>query len=242
MATRRNVDPEFGAFVEQINAGGFTGYIFVVTLLGCAFLLIGISSVVPGAVTFLTSALIIASVLLLTYFITKYLGKHYFIFYEQGVVFEENEVRRLALYREIKVWESIISILTGRTYFYTIRFPNNKRIFNTKRQIGQYLQSMIVQYQLPQVIDDYNQGKDIRFDFVCINQEGIAIDPKWFMLTISKKNIAWSDIGKITINNGLIHIKDARNWLDTAQIPVQSIPNLYVMLNLLQKIGYLEDF
>lgn len=246
MVVEKNRDPGLGAFLEQFRLSGFSGYILMEALLGFIFLLLGISNIALGTLITFSFIVMLVGMLLLAYTIERYVGKRYITFYEQGVVIEKNGIRQSAQYTEINIWQSIsrmfiYAIPSGTTYFYTIEFPDGKRAVTTKRQIGERLQSMIVQYQLPQVIDAYNRGEDVKFKPIYINREGIKISLNRLFWPNLNKSFAWSDISNITVSNGFISIKKTGNRFNAVQIPVQFIPNVYVMFKLLQEMGYLHS-
>lgn len=158
--------------------------------------------------------------------------QRYLLFYEHGIVVEEKNKRRLAGYQKLKVWQKNTKLYNPplpTSYSYVTQFSDGTRIFITQKHIGELLQKMIVEHQLPQAMTTYWQGDDVQFGSIRLNREEKEI-------VVGRKKIPWSKVEKVTIKGGYIYIKNKNSILPGISISVAEVPNVHILLHLLKTI------
>lgn len=162
----------------------------------------------------------------------------YLLIYEQGVVYEQPNQKRVAYYDELEIWQEITQLYLDRFRLipigkeserYTLRFPDGETVETFQGSIGKKLQMMVVQHQLPQVLEAYNQGCTVQMGAIYLDQKGIIVQGK---------SVYWSDVSRVDTIKGIMYVHRSGDRFATVQIPVSDIPNLYVLLNLLEQLGY----
>ena len=168
----------------------------------------------------------------------------YLLLYEQGVVYEQPNEKRVAYYDELEIWQAITQVyynsvpMGEESERYTLRFPDGERVTTFKESIGRKLQMMVVQHQLPQALEIYNRGNNVLFNSaICLNKVGMSINK--VSLTWSEAvSIKWSDISHVDVTEGTIYIYQVGRRDAISGISVSEVPNVYVLLNLLSQLGY----
>lgn len=158
----------------------------------------------------------------------------YLLFYEKGVVYERPSQKQSAYYDELQISQTItrihVALMPIRTiHLYTLQFPSGDRISTTQEIIGEKLQRMITLYQLPQMLEIYNQGHSVQMGTVCLDQRGI---------TIQGKSTQWSGVSHIDVLKGVMYVYKSGSQTAIARTPISYIPNIYVLLNFLEQLGY----
>jgi hypothetical protein len=121
---------------------------------------------------------------------------------------------------------------THTTHVYTLLTRNGaKLIFDDKitsvEDLGNKLQNYVANTQLNSAMEAYNRGDDVRFGKLVISKDGV---------TYGNKKLAWGQVEGVQIQNGMVAFKKAGGWFNWADIPVYTIPNLLVFLNLVNSI------
>ncbi len=156
------------------------------------------------------------------------------ILHEKGVVYDRPNQKQSAYYDELQVWQTITKIHVSlvpieTTHLYVLQFPSGDRVSTTQAMIGEKLQRMITQHQLPQMLESYAHGHNVQMGSVCLDQSGI---------TVQGEHTQWSGVSHIDIVKGTMQVYKAGNQATIARTPTSDIPNLYVLLNFLEQLGY----
>lgn len=142
-----------------------------------------------------------------------------------------------AHYEDLQIWQQsqyrsffFISVEMSRTY--TLEFYKCKLV-SISEDIGDKLQVLLVQHQLPQVIAAYNQGYSVEFGSIRLHKKGIVI---------YGQGIPWSTVSRVSVRKGRIHIATyIATYRDTIVIPVADVPNVQVLLSFLRQQGYYQS-
>ncbi len=156
------------------------------------------------------------------------------LFHEKGIVYERPNQKQSAYYDELQIWQIITQTHvafapTITTHLYKLKFPSGDLVRTTQEMIGEKLQRMITQYQLPQMLEIYNQGHRIHMGTVCLDRRGI---------TVEGESIQWSGVSHIDVLKGVMYVYKSGSHVALSSTPISDIPNLYVLLNFLDQLGY----
>jgi hypothetical protein len=160
----------------------------------------------------------------------------YLLLYELGVVYEQPNEKRVAYYDELVVWQAITQLryffmpIGKITEEYTLQFPDGEQINTFQELIGKKLQMMVTQHQLPNAIETYNQVGNVLINSnISLNKNGISVNGE---------TLAWSNINYVDVIQGKICIYKIGNRFAAINILMSVVPNVYVLLNLLEHLGY----
>lgn len=125
-------------------------------------------------------------------------------------------------------------IYTGTTRHYTLaNHAGEKLILTDKLQNIESLYSRIqnntLQLRYQRLSEAYNQGNPVSFGPVTIGkQSGIKI---------YKKTYSWDAIEEVAINKGMLSVKKkGGGWFSSATVAAGSIPNLHVLLSIINQV------
>ena len=129
-------------------------------------------------------------------------------------------------------------IYTGTTHTYSLVKANgDKLVINDSiRDVEAFythLQNNTLQHRYQRMADEYNQGNPVTFGPVTIGkQTGIQI---------GKKSYAWDQIEQVGINKGVLSVKKKDGkWFSGASATAGTIPNLHVLLSIINQIVGLQ--
>ncbi|NJL79057.1 MAG: hypothetical protein HC917_09865 [Richelia sp. SM2_1_7] len=138
------------------------------------------------------------------------------LLHEKGIIYERRDRKLSAYYDELQIWQSImqarIALIPIRTiHEFTLRFPSGDRITTHHEKIGQKLQQIIAQHQLPQVLERYYQGYGIQMEAIYLDRTRIIV---------REDTIPLSDLSRIKIFNGAIGFYKSESRFPAVSIPV----------------------
>lgn len=158
--------------------------------------------------------------------------------YKQGMVERLGKWVHSARYEELKIWRRttrvshISGTLIGIRHIYWIQFPGGlRRPFfwdYGRSKTGELLSNLICQALLPQATAAFNQGQDVVFGEVLLNQEGLKMGRQTFL---------WSEGYHVHLAQGVFTIMTTQARRRRKTIEFAKVPNAFVLLNLLQSIG-----
>jgi len=129
-------------------------------------------------------------------------------------------------------------IYTGTSHTYTLSRNNGEKLVikdTIKNVEGFYthLQNHTLQHRYQRCADAYNRGEMVQFGPVTISKQG--------GIQVGKKAYAWDDIEQVAINKGVLSVKkkDGR-WFSGASASAGAIPNLHVLLSMINQIVGLQ--
>ena len=125
-------------------------------------------------------------------------------------------------------------IYTGTSHTYTLHSMNgDKVVFNDSLQdvesLYNFVQNYSFQLRYGRYADAYNAGNVVHFGQVSISKTG--------GIQIGKKAYPWDDIQQVGINKGVLSVKKKDGgWFSGASATAGSIPNLYVLLSIIDQL------
>ncbi len=161
--------------------------------------------------------------------------------YTDGLAYNDNKGLQTWRWEEVAQFLFSITkhytngIYTGTTYVYTIyRADGTKLSFDNKfgkneiQKLGSAIEQSIIPIQYKRAADAYNAGNVVVFGPVSISKEGIII---------GKKTYPWMDVSKVSLENGMLLVaKKDGGWFSGASASVSTIPNLSVLLSIINQV------
>ena len=124
-------------------------------------------------------------------------------------------------------------IYTGTTHVYTLMDRQKKRLvlsdaFRHVEDLGKSIEQSIFPRLYGQAADRYNGGEALEFGPVSLSKGGIQI---------GKKVYPWSEVRQVSIQRGILRVsKKDGGWFSGAQAAASAIPNLRVLLSIMDQI------
>lgn len=161
------------------------------------------------------------------------------VVYERG--FAYNDRKGLQVWR----WEDLVSltsaitrhytngIYTGTTHVYTLFNRQTQRLvlsdsIGKVEELAKYIEESIFPLLYGPVADHYNNGQTIVFGPVAISKSGIGI---------GKKTYPWTDVKEVSIHKGVLKVsKNDGGWFSGASAAASVIPNLRVLITIIQQV------
>jgi len=135
------------------------------------------------------------------------------------------------------VWQSVTKrytngIYTGTTHVYTLKTGDGRTfIFNDQlkkvEKLGQTAINEVSNRKFPGAVALYNNGATVQFGPVAISKVG---------LTKGDQTLSWPEIEAVNLNKGYLNVKKRGKWLKFANVPVSSIPNVFVLVAMIDRI------
>lgn len=125
-------------------------------------------------------------------------------------------------------------IYTGTTHTYTLHDNNgDKVVFNNSlaevENLYNFVQNHSFQLRYQKYADAYNAGTRVHFGPVNISKSG--------GIQIGNKTYHWTEIQQVGINNGVLSVKKKDGgWFSGATVTAGSIPNLHVLLSIIDQL------
>ena len=124
-------------------------------------------------------------------------------------------------------------IYTGTTHVYTLLNNQNEKIvlndsFKKVEDVAGIIENNVYPILYERAAQAYNSGQTLTFGLVAINKGGIQI---------GKKNYPWTDVKQVSINNGFVKVsKKDGGWFSGASASAAAIPNLKIMLSIINQV------
>jgi hypothetical protein len=160
-------------------------------------------------------------------------------------VFERGFVVRNRFGVQAWRWEEVVSltsalhrhymyaIYTGTTHRYTLvnqlyhRLVLNDLYINVE-ELAKAIQEGIFPILYESAAREYNAGQMLVFGKVTISKAGIQI---------GQKTSPWSEVKQVSVQNGILRVsKKESGWFSGARAAVSAIPNLNVLLGIIQQV------
>lgn len=125
-------------------------------------------------------------------------------------------------------------IPTGTTHQYTlVNKQGDKIVVNDAIQnvetLYTHIQNNTLQHRYQRLANAYNSGSPVTFGTVTISKEA--------GIQIGKKTYPWDEIEEVAINKGMLSVKKkGGKWFSGASATAGSIPNLHVLLSIINQI------
>ena len=124
-------------------------------------------------------------------------------------------------------------IYTGTTHIYTIYNKQNERLvfadlYKNVEQLGQAIEAASFPMRYENARQLYNTGQPVIFGPVAISKAGIVI---------GKKTYPWAEVKQVSIHQGVLKVsKKDGGWFSGASATAPSIPNLRVLLSIIDQV------
>lgn len=159
--------------------------------------------------------------------------------YEGGFAYTDR--KGLQIWR----WEDVVSmtsaiirhytngIYTSTTHVYTLFNRQNQRLvlsdsISKVEELAKNIDESIFSFLYGRAADQYNAGQAVAFGPVTIGKGGIAI---------GKKTYPWTDVKEVSIHHGVLKVSRKEGvWFSGASAPASTIPNLRVLLSLIDQV------
>lgn len=124
-------------------------------------------------------------------------------------------------------------IYTGTTHAYTLLNKQGRRlvlsdVFKDVEKLAQAIEQAVTPRLYDRAAAQYNSGQTILFGPVAVSKAGIQV---------GKKTYPWQDVGEVSIHQGILKVsKKGGGWFSGASAPAYAIPNLRVLLSILDQV------
>jgi hypothetical protein len=127
-------------------------------------------------------------------------------------------------------------VYTGTSYVYRVhRNDGQKVVFNDQvknvQNLGDLIQQEVMRCLLPRAFARYQEGKPVTFGKITVEQEG---------LTYNNAFLPWREVQSVKLAQGMLVVNQEGKWLSWCKVSVASIPNLFVLLALIDNIVGVE--
>jgi hypothetical protein len=125
-------------------------------------------------------------------------------------------------------------IYTGTSHNYTLVNTKGEKVILTDRlkdveSLYTHIQNNTLQRRYQRLVDEYNRGSQVSFGPVTIGkQTGIMI---------GKKTYPWNTVEEVSIQKGVLSVKKKDGgWFSGAKATAGTIPNLHVLLSIINQV------
>jgi len=164
--------------------------------------------------------------------------------YENGVALNSRKGVQQMTWADVSaVWQSVTKhytngVYTGTTHVYTLQSNTGEKLVFDDRlgkeveTLGQALQNGVSSALYPRYMQALDNGQKITFG-------PLALDRAKFYS--GKKELTWAEIPAVKIEKGIISVKkEGKGWFNWTAVSVPQIPNFYVFITILERLGKLE--
>ncbi|GAA2739862.1 MULTISPECIES: DUF6585 family protein [Kitasatospora] len=128
-------------------------------------------------------------------------------------------------------------VYVGTTYLYTLYKQDGSTLkltnfFANPERWGLIIQHAITNSQLPGVLAALGNGETVRFGDIAVTTGGVA--------TPKRGSVAWSEIQRFEIKNGVVFLAKAGKLLAWSNTPVAKIPNFFLFLATVDRLRQLN--
>lgn len=159
--------------------------------------------------------------------------------YENGFAYRDRKGLRFWRWGEVASMRSAITrhytngIYTGTTHVYTLHNRQGEKLvladqLNKVEDLAKAVEEGIFPLLYEQAARQYNNGETLAAGPVLVNRGGIQI---------GKKNYPWTEVEQISIHQGFLKVsKKGGGWFSGASASVSAIPNLRVLLSIINQV------
>jgi hypothetical protein len=123
-------------------------------------------------------------------------------------------------------------IYIGTLHKYFLRDKQGRRLvlsnlFKDVEKLSRLIEQAIFSRLYEQAADQYNQGQKVVFGPLVVSKAGIQIGKKYF---------PWQEVSRVTVQQGILKISKKGKWLGGASTSISAIPNVQVLLSILDQL------
>ncbi len=162
------------------------------------------------------------------------------VLYSDGLAYHDRKGLQSWRYDEIASMFSAVTkhytngIYTGTTHIYTLIKKDGSQLalndsLDKIEDLAHQIQDRVFPILYPIYAQEYDSGKTLTFGPVTMSKQA--------GITIGKKNYPWNEVKQVSIQRGFIQVaKKDGGWFSGANVSASSVPNLPVLLSLLDQI------
>jgi hypothetical protein len=162
------------------------------------------------------------------------------VVYNNGLAYSDRKGVKTWRWEQINdVYANVVhhytnGIFTGTTHVYTLHHADGKKlVLNDSiaevESLYNFIQNHSLQLRYQKLANAYNAGHAVAFGPVVISKQG--------GLQIGKKVYTWNEIEQVGINKGVLAVKKKNGgWFSGASATASAIPNLHVLLSILDQV------
>jgi hypothetical protein len=159
--------------------------------------------------------------------------------YERGFAYRDRKGIQVWNWEDVVSLKSAITrhytngIYTGTTHVYTLFNRQNQRLvlsdsIGKVEELAKSIDQNIFPLLYGPATNQYNAGGTIAFGPVAISKAGIAI---------GKKTYPWADVKEVSIHQGILKVsRKEGGWFSGASAAASAIPNLHILLAIIQQV------
>jgi hypothetical protein len=159
--------------------------------------------------------------------------------YEHGLAYASRKGLEMWRWEEVAQLLAAITrhytngIYTGTTHVYTLIDPQNRRLvlndsLTHVEELGKTIEAQTFPLLYASVSAQYNSGTAVPFGPVTISKSGIQFKNKVY---------PWTDVKEVSIRRGILQVsKKDGGWFSGASAAVAGIPNLRVLLSIIDQV------
>lgn len=165
-------------------------------------------------------------------------SRHQILLHERGLVELRGNQIHSAKYEDLQIYRRSVQVSAygvvpiAKATDYTMQLPNGSRSSvdwsQGSRPVGEIIQDLIYQHQVSQTIAAIAQGQDVVFGQVRLNNQS---------LSIGQTTLLWSEVDRVQLAGGTFYVFRPNSERFAASIEFASVPNAFVLLALLQRLG-----
>ena len=161
------------------------------------------------------------------------------VVYERGFAYRDRTGLQTWRWDDILTMTSAITrhyhngIYTGTTHIYTLLNRQNQKLklvdsIGKVEDLAKTIDTNIFPLLYPRAVDQYNAGEMLAFGPLAISKQGI---------TIGEKTYPWGAVKEVSIHHGILKVtKKEGGWFSGARAAASVIPNLRVLLAIIQQV------
>jgi hypothetical protein len=160
--------------------------------------------------------------------------------FERGFIVMKSPAQLVAVRWDVVAW--VLQEITDRyvngihvatTYLYTVVLPDGGKVklthfYDGIAELGQTIAREVTREHLPRAIEAVQAGRTVTFGDLQVSLAG---------LTSGRHGLLpWTQVEEIQVVQGYLKLRRAGKWLAWSSKPVKQIPNLFVFLNLADRL------
>ena len=151
--------------------------------------------------------------------------------FEQGLIQTDGRTQNVIRWDQVRfLYQRVVNKVYGnKQYFYTIESTDgaNFKFTNVLKDVallGQNMQQAVLQEHWLHARGVFDTGKVLTFGPLSLGQLGITLGGEW---------LSWDKVQDVKLQRGYITIKKVGKTLNWGRIRVHNVPNLLLVLNLI---------
>lgn len=165
------------------------------------------------------------------------------VLYQNGFTYKDRRGlhpwrwRDVAALRMAVTRHDVLGIHTGTTHAYTLENRNGNRLalndgFSRMEELARVIEENTFSLLFEQAAQQYNFGRNLTFGPVMVNKAGIQV---------GRKSYGWGEVQQVSIQQGILKVsKKGGGWFNGASAAASNIPNLRVLLDVIDRLAGIQ--